>query len=68
MNRDLIREHTGALAVQIGAEYLMNVHPLVIVGVANYGDSHSDWKWKKYAAGNAAACAKDLIGRIPASR
>jgi hypothetical protein len=65
MDRDLIREHTGALAVQIGAEYLMNIHPLVIIGIANYGNSHSDWKWKKYAAANAAACAKDLDRRFP---
>ncbi|KAL3448368.1 hypothetical protein BJX65DRAFT_307228 [Aspergillus insuetus] len=68
LDRDDIKKHTSALAVQVGAEYLMQLRPLVIVGVANYGDSHSDEKWKKYAAANAAACAKDLVGRFPASR
>ncbi|CEL02249.1 hypothetical protein ASPCAL03421 [Aspergillus calidoustus] len=61
-----MENHTGALAVPVGAEYLMYLRPLVVVGVANYGDSHSDEKWKKFVAGNAAACAKDLVGRLPA--
>ncbi|KAJ0414149.1 hypothetical protein BJY00DRAFT_319110 [Aspergillus carlsbadensis] len=72
MERELIREYTGALAAQAGAEYLMTIRPLVVVGVADYGDSHADshegGKWKKYAAVNAAACAKDLTGRLPAAQ
>ncbi|KAH8172400.1 phosphorylase superfamily protein [Sarocladium implicatum] len=40
---------------------------LVIRGIADYADSHKHKSWQSYAAAVAAACAKDIIARIPPS-
>ncbi|KAB2576154.1 Kinesin light chain [Lasiodiplodia theobromae] len=46
---------------------LMNSFPcLVIRGICDYADSHKNKRWQPYAAGTAAACAKELLRLIPA--
>jgi hypothetical protein len=47
---------------------LMNHFPcLVIRGICDYADSHKNKEWQPYAAGTAAAYAKELLGVIPAA-
>lgn len=47
---------------------LMDNFPcLVIRGICDYSDSHKAKNWQPYAALTAAACAKELLGLIPAS-
>jgi nucleoside phosphorylase len=47
---------------------LMNNFPcLVIRGICDYADSHKNKRWQPYAAGIAAAYAKELLGVIPAA-
>ena len=45
---------------------LMNSFPcLVIRGICDYADSHRNDRWQAYAAGAAAAYAKELLSVIP---
>lgn len=45
---------------------LMNDFPcLVIRGICDYGDSHKNDRWQRYAAATAAAYAKEFLGIIP---
>jgi hypothetical protein len=47
----------------------MNSLPcLVIRGVCDYADSHKNKQWQAYAAGTAAAYAKELLSVIPAEK
>ncbi|KAI9714257.1 MAG: hypothetical protein M1820_000216 [Bogoriella megaspora] len=56
----------GILCFEMEAAGLMNAFPcLIIRGVADYADSHKNKKWQAYAAGAAAAYAKDLLLVIP---
>jgi len=65
VDQDVIKRDVGALAVQVGAEIMMkSLCPLVITGIANYGDTHMNGQWKMYAAATAAACAEDLVPRF----
>ncbi|GAB1199721.1 hypothetical protein APSETT444_009078 [Aspergillus pseudonomiae] len=58
----------GVLCFEIEAAGLMNTFPcLVIRGICNYADSHKNKRWQPYAAGTAAAYAKELLGVIPAA-
>jgi hypothetical protein len=44
----------------------MNSFPcLVIRGICDYADSHKNKTWQPYAAGTAAAYAKELLSVIP---
>ena len=40
---------------------------LVIRGICDYADSHKNKRWQPYAAGTAAAYAKELLLVIPAA-
>jgi hypothetical protein len=40
---------------------------LVIRGICDYADSHKNKRWQAYAAGTAAAYAKELLSVIPAA-
>ncbi|KAF2195145.1 hypothetical protein K469DRAFT_681496 [Zopfia rhizophila CBS 207.26] len=40
---------------------------LIIRGICDYADSHKNKKWQAYAAGTAAACAKEVLSVIPAA-
>jgi nucleoside phosphorylase len=56
----------GVLCFEMEAAGLMNSFPcLVIRGICDYADSHKNKKWQAYAAGTAAACAKEVLLVIP---
>jgi nucleoside phosphorylase len=66
--RDLISSEFGeVLCFEIEAAGLINSFPcLVIRGICDYADSHKNKRWQPYAAGTAAAYAKELLLVIPA--
>jgi nucleoside phosphorylase len=56
----------GVLCFEIEAAGLMNSFPcLVIRGICDYADSHKNKQWQTYAAGTAAAYAKEVLSVIP---
>lgn len=56
----------GVLCFEMEAAGLVNRFPcLVIRGVSDYADSHKNDGWQGYAAGVAAAYAKDLLMVLP---
>lgn len=56
------------LCFEMEAAGLMNSFPcLVIHGICDYADSHKNKRWQPYAAGTAAAYAKELLLVIPAA-
>jgi nucleoside phosphorylase len=58
----------GVLCFEMEAAGLMNSFPcLVIRGICDYADSHKNKRWQSYAAGTAAACAKEVLSIIPAA-
>jgi nucleoside phosphorylase len=58
----------GVLCFEMEAAGLMNNFPcLVIRGICDYADSHKNKQWQGYAAGTAAAYAKELMSVIPSS-
>ena len=67
--RDKVSEALGGvLCFEMEAAGLMNIFPcLVIRGVCDYADSHKNKQWQAYAAGTAAAYAKELLSVIPAA-
>ncbi|PIG87297.1 kinesin light chain [Aspergillus arachidicola] len=69
VERDKISsEFGGVLCFEMEAAGLMNTFPcLVIRGICDYADSHKNKRWQPYAAGTAAAYAKELLGMIPAA-
>lgn len=66
--RDQISSELGeVLCFEMEAAGLMNSFPcLVIRGICDYADSHKNKRWQPYAAGTAAAYAKELLRVIPA--
>lgn len=59
----------GVLCFETDAAGLVNHFPcLVIRGICDYSDSHTDEQWQGYAAMTAAAYAKDLLYRITPNR
>ncbi|KAF1813258.1 kinesin light chain [Eremomyces bilateralis CBS 781.70] len=67
--RDQISSEFGrVLCFEMEAAGLMNNFPcLVIRGICDYSDSHKNKRWQPYAAGTAAAYAKELLLIIPAA-
>ena len=61
--RDAISKDLGGiLCFEMEAAGLMNNFPcLVIRGICDYSDSHKNKQWQPYAAGIAAAYAKELL-------
>ncbi|KAF2626358.1 hypothetical protein BU25DRAFT_432165 [Macroventuria anomochaeta] len=58
----------GVLCFDMEAAGLMNNFPcLVIRGICDYADSHKNKQWQAYAAGTAAAYAKEVLSVIPPS-
>jgi nucleoside phosphorylase len=56
----------GVLCFEMEAAGLMNSFPcLVIRGICDYADSHKNKRWQPYAAGAAAAYAKEVLSMIP---
>ncbi|OOQ88032.1 hypothetical protein PEBR_14662 [Penicillium brasilianum] len=67
--RDRLAADKDVLCFEMSAAGLMNSFPcLVIRGICDYSDSHSNKEWQGYAAMVAAAYAKDLLSRIPTNR
>jgi nucleoside phosphorylase len=59
-------EFGGVLCFEMEAAGLINSFPcLVIRGICDYADSHKNKKWQAYAAGTAAAYAKEVLSVIP---
>ena len=67
VERDMVsKEFGGVLCFEMEAAGLMNSFPcLVIRGICDYADSHKNKAWQPYAAGVAAACAKEVLSVIP---
>jgi nucleoside phosphorylase len=64
----LSAELGGVLCFEMEAAGLMNSFPcLVIRGICDYADSHKNKRWQVYAAGTAAAYAKEVLLVIPPS-
>ena len=58
----------GVLCFEMEAAGLMNnFECLVIRGICDYADTHKNKQWQTYAAGTAAAYAKELLSVIPAA-
>jgi nucleoside phosphorylase len=58
----------GVLCFDMEAAGLINSFPcLVIRGICDYADSHKNKRWQPYAAGAAAAYAKEVLSVIPPS-
>jgi hypothetical protein len=70
-NREVDRvssELGGVLCFEMEAAGLMNSFPcLVVRGICDYADSHKNKQWQAYAAGTAAAYAKEVLSVIPAA-
>jgi nucleoside phosphorylase len=59
----------GVLCFEMEAAGLMNSFPcLVIRGICDYADSHKNKRWQPYAAGTAAAYAKEVLSVIPTTK
>lgn len=55
----------GALCIELEAAGVdVNRRCLVIRGISDYADSHKSDVWRSYAAGNAAAFARELLCRV----
>lgn len=65
--RDAINDLVGgALCIEMEAAGVeVNSRCLVIRGISDYADSHKSDLWRSYAAGKAAAFARELLGKIP---
>jgi nucleoside phosphorylase len=62
----LSAELSGVLCFEMEAAGLMNSFPcLVVRGVCDYADSHKNKRWQAYAAGTAAAYAKEVLLVVP---
>jgi nucleoside phosphorylase len=62
----LSAELGGVLCFEVEAAGLMNSFPcLVVRGICDYADSHKNKQWQAYAAGTAAAYAKEVLSVIP---
>lgn len=62
-HRDRIAVEEKVIGFEMeGAGVWDNFPTIVIKGVCDYGDSHKDKKWQKYAAVIAAACVKGILG------
>jgi hypothetical protein len=58
----------GVLCFEMEAAGLMNSFPcLIIRGICDYADSHKNKEWQPFAAGTAAAFAKEILAVIPAT-
>jgi nucleoside phosphorylase len=67
--RDSLAKEAGVLCFEMEAAGLQDHFPcLIIRGICDYSDTHKNDQWHGYAALSAAAYAKDLLIRIPASK
>ncbi|KAJ3335934.1 hypothetical protein HDU93_004046 [Gonapodya sp. JEL0774] len=66
VRRDAVSKKLGGvLCFEREAAGVMNTFPcLVIRGISDYADSHKYEKWRAYAAGTAAVCAREVLSVI----
>ena len=65
---ELSREYPHARCFEMEAAGVVDqTHCLVIRGIADYADSHKNGMWQPYAAGTAAAFARELLLTIEPS-
>lgn len=63
-HRDLTAKHYGVLAFEMEGAGVWDELPCIIVkGVCNYADSHTNNHWQNFAAATAASVAKSLVER-----
>jgi nucleoside phosphorylase len=63
----LREQNVDPLCFEMEAAGLMNTFPcMVIRGICDYGDSHKNDVWRRYAAATAAAFAKEFLGFVDA--
>jgi hypothetical protein len=66
ITRDRLRREMDVLCFEMEAAGLTDNFPcLTIRGICDYADSHKNKRWQAYAAGTAAAYAKDLLQILP---
>ncbi|KAI3339188.1 ankyrin repeat protein [Ustulina deusta] len=66
LRRDELANKKKVLCFEMEAAGLMDDFPcLVVRGIWNYSDTHTNDEWQSYAALVAAAYAKELLKRIP---
>src|SRR3954447_10782956 len=67
--RDSVSSEFGSvLCFEMEAAGLMNNFPCIVIrGICDYADSHKNKRWQAYAAGTAAAYAKELLSVITAA-
>ncbi|KAL2844340.1 hypothetical protein BJY01DRAFT_214976 [Aspergillus pseudoustus] len=64
--RDWLAQIPDVICVEMEAAGVMDILPcLVIRGISDCADSSKGDQWKRYAAGTAAAYAKELLGEVP---
>lgn len=67
IERNRVQEEHDVLCFEMEAAGVMHEFPCVVVrGICDYADSHKNKGWQDYAAATAAACAKALLGNLPA--
>lgn len=65
----LEKENVDPICLEMEAAGLMNTVPcLVIRGISDYADESKDDVWQRYAAGMAAAFAKELLHHLDAEK
>ncbi|KAJ5770891.1 uncharacterized protein N7511_002942 [Penicillium nucicola] len=68
VSRDLVARELNVICFEMEAAGLMDILPcLPIRGICDYSDSHKSKEWQKYAAGTAAAYARELLEELPAT-
>jgi hypothetical protein len=66
MTRNQAKAELGVLCFEREAAGLMDNFPcLVVRGITDYADTHKSKRWRGYAAGTAAAFAKELLQIMP---
>ena len=59
---DISRIYHGALCFEMEAAGVMDdKRCLIIRGISDYADSHQGGSWRNYAAGTAAAFAREFL-------
>ncbi|KAM0554139.1 hypothetical protein ACHAPJ_006938, partial [Fusarium lateritium] len=66
VERDMIAQELDVLCIDMEAAGVMDCYPcLSIRGLSDYSDVHKNDAWQAYAAGTAAACAKEFVSAMP---
>ena len=70
LERDRISQVSGgAICFEMEAAGLMNEFPCIVVrGISDYADTHKNDEWHAYAAGSAAALAKEVLSYMDPPR